>query len=602
MNSQQPTAFLSSPATAFDAEGKLRSTTFDDIYFSRQDGPAETRHVFLQGNGLPERWRDAVRFTIGELGFGTGLNFMIAWQEFLRTNANGVLHYISVEKFPFRTEQLRQLHGNQPWIDAYPLRLPGWHRIHLERCVLTLGFGDAEELLHEIDAQVDAWFLDGFAPAKNEAMWRDSLLADITRLTANGGSFATFTAAGAVKRSLSAHGFNVRKVPGFGHKRDMLVGRHCCEGGNPARDAQSNKGSIHSSAEMALVIGAGIAGATTARALAERGWQVTVLEAASIASGASGNPAGALYPQLTKHYLPATAWHATGYALMLRQLAHWRAAGLIFRGEQLGMLRILPRAGDAQNLLQSLQLDADIARYVSPAEASILAGMEVSSDGIYLPQGSWIAPAELCRALLQHPNITLREHCAAMRITRAAGSMWEVHAAQEMLRTRQLILCNADAAQALLSVPLPMSRSAGQISMVAAPPVMPRCIVSHRGYIIPAGDTCLIGATYDRDDLSGAITDANHAENLQHAREALGSWADGLQLRGGRTSFRATTPDRLPYVGRVEAGLYVSLGHGSRGMISAPLAAEVIAAQLNDEMVPLTPELLRATDPLRRAR
>ena len=587
------TAHLPLPDLIIEGEGRVRSASFDDIYFSRHDGAAETRHVFLQGNGLPARWQGADRFTIGELGFGSGLNFMTAWKELLSTNSDGCLHYISVEKFPFTPEQLRNLHGDQPWIDAYPLRLPGWHRVQLERCILTLGFGDAEELLGGVGkASVDAWFLDGFAPAKNEAMWRDSLLAHIARLTAPGGSFATFTAAGAVKRSLMAHGFAVEKVQGFAHKRDMLKG---------ARLAADTPLAAKTLSKQVAIVGGGIAGASTARALAERGWQVTVLEAATIASGASGNPAAVLYPQFTKHYIPATAWHATGYGLMLRQLARWRAEGLDVAWHQPGMLRLPPRDGDAQSLLQSLQLDSAIARYVTRGEASDIAGMSISGDGIYLPQGSWIAPAQLCRALLQHPNIQVQEQCRVESITRTADG-WTLQTSSGAHHASQLVLCNAQAAQGLLQIDLPMGASAGQITITDQPAIAPRCIISHRGYIISTGRDCVLGATYDHDDLSGAVTDANHAENLHHAREALGDWADGLQPRAGRTSRRATTPDRLPYVGKVEDGLYVSIGHGSRGMISAPLAAEVIAAQLGGEMVPLTPALLRAIDPRRRAR
>ena len=598
------TAHLPLPALAIEGEGRVSSPTFGDIYFSRHDGAAETRHVFLQGNGLPERWQGRAHFTIGELGFGTGLNFMVTWEEFLRSNEGGHLHYISVEKFPLSLEQLRALHGERAWISAYPLRLPGWHRIHLERCTLTLGFGDAEALLTGAEAQVDAWFLDGFAPAKNEAMWRESLLAQVARLTAPGGSFATFTAAGAVKRALSALGFAVQKVGGFAHKREMLVG--CVA---PTLTPAASSFAIASEdkprvagqlPEEVIIIGAGIAGATVARALAERGMRVTVLEAGEVANGASGNPAAVLYPQFTKYYIPATAWHATGYGLMLRQLARWRAAGLAFTWQQPGMLRLPPRDGDAQALLQSLQPDEEIARYVTRQEASDIAGMALCGDGIYLPQGSWLVPGELCRALLRHPNIMLRTGCSMERLTRH-GDGWQLHTSQGVLKAAQVVLCNAQNAAEFADVTMPMGRSAGQVTQAAAVGA-PHCIISHQGYVIPTASSCLIGATYDHDDLSGAVTQANHDTNLQHARGALGAWADGLTVKSGRTSLRATTPDRLPYVGELEQELYVSAGHGSRGMISAPLAAEVIAAQMTGEMVPLTPELRQAIDPKRRVR
>lgn len=603
-----PTAHVPLPDLALDAQGQPYSQQFGDVYFSKAGGAAETQHVFLQGNGLPERFVGRRDFTIGELGFGTGLNFRVTHAEFLRhTGASQRLQYIAVEKYPLTAEMLQQFGVALP---EYPLRLPGWHRVTLERCTLTLGFGEAAELLRSIDAAVDAWFLDGFSPAKNPEMWEETVLREVARLSAPGATFATFTAASAVRRGLQAQGFYVEKAKGFGTKREMLIGSQKSE-------IRNQKSAL----QHVLIIGAGIAGATLARALAERGHRVTVLERGSVASGASGNPAGVLYPQLTKFYTPATAWHFTAYSFMLRQIARWKGHGLVFSSAQPGMLR-LPRPDQRAADFASLQMDDAIMRYVHRAEASALAGVDVVSDGWWFPHGTWLAPAELCRALLQHENITLREHCAAIsmqnrRVTLAEG---DVIAAD--------ILCIATAQETprlLPDIPMPMGISAGQISVLPAEAVAGdlRCIISHRGYVIPCTapvilseakdptsremlrvaqhDTqYLLGATYDRSDLSGAVTEKNHAENLQHARDALPGWITRDVPMQGRTSFRATTPDRLPYVGQVADGLYVSVGHGSRGLISAPLAAEILAAQITGEMVPLSRTLLAAIQPWRR--
>jgi tRNA 5-methylaminomethyl-2-thiouridine biosynthesis bifunctional protein len=590
---QLPTAHMPAPDLLLESEGRVSSAQFGDIYFSRAGGEAETRHVFLQGNHLPARFAGRRNFTIGELGFGTGLNFLTVWKEFLATtDATQHLHYISVEKYPLTRAQFDAVSHAGALYEAlrhsYPLRLPGWHRIHLERCTLTLGFGDAEELLSGGDAQIDAWFLDGFAPAKNPDMWSEGLFAHLGRLSAPDASFATFTAAGAVKRALQAQGFAVEKTQGYGHKRDMLVGRRK---GAPAMP--------RATPAQILVIGAGIAGCTLARALAERGIQVTIFDRHGVAGGASGNPAAALYPQLTKFYTPATAWHATGYGFMLRQLARWKKAGLDFTFAQPGMLR-LPRVGSPQQMLQTLQLDEGIARYVTCEEAGGLAGVAVASDGIYLPQGSWIKPGELCRALLQHKNITLHEHCEITALERY-GDGWLARSDGPDFLASHVAVCAAHQAAALVpQVTVPTGISAGQVTMLAAASPLPEKMISHRGYIISLGDKLLVGATYDHEDFSCTVTRPNHEENRQHARAALPEMELG-EIIGGRTSLRATTPDRLPYVGAVGEGLYVSIGHGSRGMISAPLAAEIIAAQMLGGMVPLTPELRDAIDPLRRS-
>jgi tRNA 5-methylaminomethyl-2-thiouridine biosynthesis bifunctional protein len=598
-----PTAHVPLPQLELDATAQPFSKQFDDVYFSRAGGVAETQHVFMRGNDLPARFLKQPHFTIGEFGFGTGLNFLVAWREFLQlTKPDQHLHYIAVEKYPLTLEMLQPIHaawiaehaGYQSLLDAllanYPLRLPGWHRIHLDRCTLTLGFGDATELWGSIDAGVDAWFIDGFSPAKNPDMWQEETLNHIARLSAPCASFATFTAAGAVKRSLQAQGFTVQKIRGFGHKRDMLVGW---------RDGASLPAKKHS---HVTVIGAGIAGASCARALSERGYRVTVLERSDITSGASGNPAAVLYPQLTKFYTSATAWHFTAYAFMLRQLARWKRQGLSFTSEQIGMLR-LPRPEQRAEDFASLQIDASIMRYVTRDEASALAGADVVSDGYWFPHGTWLVPAELCATLLQHARIMLRSNCAVSAIQKTTSG-WEIRTANgELLQTDLVVIATAHQTQHLLpDVVMPLGVSAGQISIVSKENLAQnlKCIISHRGYVIPQADTYLLGATYDRSDVSGTVTEKNHAQNMQHARDALPGWRDAAEPLQGRTSLRATTPDRLPYAGKVGEGLYVSIGHGSRGMISAPLAAEVIVSQIAGETIPLNRELRRAIHPLRR--
>lgn len=571
----QPTAHVPAPEITVDATGTARSVAFDDVYFSARGGPAETEHVFLAGNRLPERWQHRARFTIGELGFGTGLNFLVAWKKFIETG-DGHLHFISIEKFPLTPAQLEEALAHQPALRAqaqqliahYPLRLPGLHRLQFDRVTLTLGSGDVAELLPEIDAQIDAWFLDGFAPAKNDAMWSEPVLGQIARLSAPGATFATFTAAGAVKRGLQAVGFTVEKVQGYAHKRDMLVGR---------RDGAPEEKPVP---RTAAVIGGGIAGCTAARALAERGLQVTLYEKDSIASGASGNPAAVLYPQLTKYYTPATQWHFSGYDFMLRSLRRWG-----FAAHTTGMLKIAKDDEDIARLEQirnALQLDPAIARWVEADEGSRLLGQEVTRPGFWFPHGTWVEPALLCRALVRHPNIAVQER-------HTIASLGEVGA-------KIIVLANAQDANTLLEETLSLGLTAGQVSLLDSDATLD-AILCHKGYTISTPNGLMTGATYDRDDLSGAVTQRNHYQNLMEMEQALPHLR--AHAVGGRTAFRAATPSRLPYVGRLREGVYASVGHGSRGMISAALAAEVIAAQVMDEPSPVTRSLLRVLAPRR---
>lgn len=229
----------------------LRSKEYDDVYFSKEDGLAETQHVFLQGNNLPQAWEGSSqekkgsvcsqRFVVAETGFGTGLNFLATWDLFkkaLQSNKQmqySQLEFISFEKHPLKPEEISS--ALEPWKDKfsdklelllsnYPARIPGFHRMELSKNIaLILVFDDINDSLPRLQANVDCWFLDGFKPSSNPDMWSETVFKNIARTSSKGASFATFTAAGFVKRALEECGFNVQKSKGFGRKREMLIGK-----------------------------------------------------------------------------------------------------------------------------------------------------------------------------------------------------------------------------------------------------------------------------------------------------------------------------------------------------------------------------------------
>ena len=216
-----------------------RSEQFDDVYFSVQDGLAETRHVFIDGNGLPEYWQGRDGFTICETGFGTGLNFLTAlslWQSMDVKTRPQNLHFISFEKFPLTKDYIRdhlshweEIRGALDMLlSVYPDDIsPGRHDLNIcDGVHLTLIFGDVNEEMPKLSADVDCWFLDGFKPSSNPDMWSETVFENMARLSVNMARFATFTAAGFVRRGLEAQGFDVRKVPGYGRKREMCVGTY----------------------------------------------------------------------------------------------------------------------------------------------------------------------------------------------------------------------------------------------------------------------------------------------------------------------------------------------------------------------------------------
>ncbi|MGR3454287.1 tRNA (5-methylaminomethyl-2-thiouridine)(34)-methyltransferase MnmD [Pseudooceanicola sp.] len=202
------------------------STRFDDPYFSLENGLAETEHVFLSGNGLPERFRDGVR--VAELGFGTGLNFLATLRAWRAAGAPGQLSFTSFEAFPMtRPDMARALAAFPDLAPEAATLLAVWKRLgpaphHVADGVsLALIVGDARRTLPAWNGTADAWFLDGFSPAKNPELWEEALMAEVFAHTAPGGTAATYTAAGFVRRGLAAAGFAVSRVPGYGRKRHM---------------------------------------------------------------------------------------------------------------------------------------------------------------------------------------------------------------------------------------------------------------------------------------------------------------------------------------------------------------------------------------------
>jgi tRNA 5-methylaminomethyl-2-thiouridine biosynthesis bifunctional protein len=626
---------MSNQPTITWLDGQPHSVIFGDIYFSRESGIAETRHVFLHNNRLQERWRSLVQplFTIAETGFGTGLNFLCAWQLWNEcAPSQARLHFVSTEKYPLSHEDLGQALSLWPELAAFSTQLtaqyrflaPGWRRMKFDggRVTLTLLVGDARDMLPQLRARVDAWFLDGFAPARNPEMWQPELFAQVARLAAPGCTFATFTSAGMVRRGLETAGFRVEKVAGFGSKREMLRGTFC-----GAADQAP-----HNAATHAIIIGGGIAGTSTAHSLARRGWQVSLIERhAELAQEGSGNPQGILYPRLSGHDIPLSrvALHGFMHSLALsRQLLEkgqdWDDCGLL----QLGFdARERKRCEE----VAARHLPFDIVQPVDDAQASQLAGITLAHGGLWFPAGGWIHPPALCRALASHPAITTRMASHALSLARTARGWQVVGESGQLAEAPLVVLCGAnDIRQFPQSAHLPLAPVRGQVSLLPATAGSARLqsVICTEGYISPArnGRHCA-GATFAPDDDGVELRIADHAQNIAMLRQlspalfqALGA-PEAAQLEG-RAALRCVTPDYLPMAGalldagllagrytpgsRLPAqhlpwldGLFVNSGHGSKGLLTAPLCAEIIAAMLAGEPLPVDAPLVRALDPNR---
>ena len=655
--------------------GTPEATDFDDIYFSRQHGLEETRYVFLEQNQLNSRWQVLDKnqpgtFTIAETGFGTGLNFLAAWQLWQQTApSHWRLHFISVEKHPIRLEDLRRALNNWPELKAqadallaqYPTLVPDHHCLCFGQVTLQLFLGDAVEGFKQyLDTdhpnfaanygpKVDAWFLDGFAPAKNPDMWCDDLFTHIGQLSKTGTSCATFTAAGSVRRGLIAAGFTMRKVTGYGSKREMLCGSF---DQFPKTDKPFRKKGVKApwhlppvfkpqtdQQKTVAVIGAGLAGATAAYAMAERGWKVSVIERhEKPATEASGNPQGILFTKLSHQTGMLNLFTLHSYLFAARFYRQLSQQGGLAEGDYdfCGMLQLAYTnkwKKQISHLQQAFAEHQDLAQFYDSQSASELAGLKLEHPAVFFPKGGWIKPARLCEQLLNHPRISLKLQSEALSLEND-NEKWHVmgEQAKSLLQADAVIIANShDAKQFAQTEALPLKSIRGQVTTIPEQNQALRTVLCHEGYISPAnnGRFCL-GATFDNHDQEAAVRTTDHQRNLQSLEQAAPSFFpqgvthfDEEEL-GGRVSFRCTSPDYLPLVGAVPKldqfeqdyaplrknafsdipikgsyypGLYINAAFGSRGLSSAPLCSELLAALINHEPRPVSRDMFMAIAP-----
>ncbi len=639
-------------------DGVPVSRQFEDVYFSRDDGAAETRYVFVGQNRLPQRWQDwhtPGSFVIGETGFGTGLNFLCAWELWQQLRKPGQhLHFVSVEKFPLARNDLAQASAARPEFSAlftqllaqYPPLVRGSHRLHFpdEQLTLTLIFDDAVAGLGALDGSVDAWFLDGFAPARNPEMWQAELFTQMARLSHAGTTFATFTSAGLVKRGLRDAGFDVEKCAGYGRKRDMLRGVFSAANEAATLLPPAAKPWFHFHYRRTVpghvaVIGAGLSGCATAFSLAARGWQVTVFESETeIAQHASGNPSGITYTRLSVHDSPQNRYYQFAYLHACRFLPVYFAAQKREPGNDWNLNGVLQLAWDENErkeqalLLQSGVWPSDVVEALTAEQVSQLLNLPCPHSALLMKNGGWLNPATLCAALLQHRNIHLRTGITVEQFARTENR-WQLN--DEPALFDAVVLANTFAAsQHDFTRHLPLRWVRGQISYLPATTASQTLqhAINYDGYLNPARDGFhCIGATFNPKDKDPQQRPQDHAKNLQQLRDTWPQMAEALQLDSlqevqGRVGFRCQTPDFLPVIGPlpdpalfqqeyadigkgflkrtfnacpVLPDFYINTAHGSKGITSSLLAAEIVAGYVAGEPQGVDRAVLQAVHPAR---
>ena len=612
-----------------------------DIYFSADGGREETRHVFLQGNNLPERWHKCQGFVIAETGFGTGLNFLITAQAWLaHAPGEARLHFISAENTPLKPADLKRAHERWPQLQEvadelqqhYPPLCHGHHQRSLfgGRIELTLMLGDAAQMYTDLDYKIDAWYLDGFAPDKNPDMWSQKLFQQIARLSHNNTTFATFTAAGAVRRGLEEVGFETQRPDGFGRKRNMLTGTMARPPGIKSKHPWFHFTGEPSLSKKAIVIGGGLAGCSISHELGQRGWQVDLIERHHTTGlEASGNLAGVVMPRLSADMDAGGQFYLSAFLYSQHWLNSLGRTAAELSWHQSGVLQL--ESDRRLEQLNALDLPRDVLMTGDASVASETCGLMVKRGGVLFPLGGWLQPPVVCQELIenQQQSITQQLRHEVIGIERKYNEWHVTGEAGEPSHAPVLILANAyDAVRLLPDQALGLQTVRGQVSYLQPGPSsgtlkMPVCF---DGYLLPLHRNLhCAGATYDPAD-SDPVFKLTHSRQIQ---QQIAAEFDGLELgavTGGRVAFRASSQDHLPLIGPVPdpaffrenyrdlhhgrasenyppakhlPGLYISSGHGSRGLVSCPFAARLLADLICDGHSGVARSLQQAVNPAR---
>ncbi|XWY22431.1 bifunctional tRNA (5-methylaminomethyl-2-thiouridine)(34)-methyltransferase MnmD/FAD-dependent 5-carboxymethylaminomethyl-2-thiouridine(34) oxidoreductase MnmC [Bisgaard Taxon 45] len=640
----------------FNAENTPVSVQFDDVYFSNQDGLAESRYIFQEGNQLWQRWQQTTdaHFVIAESGFGTGLNFFAVTQrfrEFRLAYPNAPLKrlfFISFEKYPLPLAQLKLAHQAYPafqslaqqlqryWLDP----IVGCYRFHFAETTLDLWFGDIMENLPQLGDymcnKIDAWFLDGFAPSKNPQMWQDTLYQQMYRYTKAQGTFSTFTAASAVRKGLENAGFTVTKRKGYGKKRECLQGIKA----QPHSPTIQAPWALFHSADLTpnadiAIIGGGVASVFSALSLIERGAKVTLYcEDALLASNASGNKQGAFYPQLSDDDLRYIRFYIHAFAYGQQRFNWAIEQGIEFEHDCCGVTLCAYDDKSAVKLakISALHLPPSLYQPLSQQALSEKVGLPLPCDGGWIAQGAWLSPQQF----VQNTFAFLAQHGVVIKTQQNITAL-ERQASHWLLKTEQgatfthpvVVLANGHKlTQFSQTKALPLYPVRGQVSEIATSCQLKKlnAVICYDGYLTPMANshTHCLGASHLRDNDDRSFSLQEQQENQQKIQTNLASvdWVNEVDTSNhqARIGIRCAVRDRIPMLGNVpdfeqqltdyhnlynlrrrkqaikQAAQYPNLfligALGSRGLTSAPLLAEILASLIYNEPLPVSEDIL----------
>lgn len=650
----------------FNQENTPVSEQFNDVYFSNQDGLAESVYVFQEGNQLWQRWQthQQPHFTIAETGFGTGLNFLAVttlFREFRQQYPQARLQrlfFISFEKYPLELTALRRAHQSYPqfnslseqlhqyWLEA----ITGCYRFHFNETTLDLWFGDIADNLPQLSDymqnRIDAWFLDGFSPTKNPDMWNDALFQQIFYYTKPQGTFATFTAASAVRKGLIQAGFDVDKRKGYGKKREMLWGKRSAEHTalSPRTPWYLPQSAVNYSDNVEIaIIGGGIASLCVALSLQQRGAQITLYcEDEQLAQNASGNKQGAFYPQLSDDDERNIRFYLHAFAYGQQFLSWAKQQGIEFEYQRCGvaLTGYNEKAQAKLTKITQLGLSETIYQSLNQAEISQKVGLDLPCGGGFIPQGYWLSPQQLVQnafAYLQKQGGVIK---TSQKITAilAQQNQWLLHNAQNETYHHQIVvLANGHQLnQFSQTEKLPIYPVRGQVSQIPTTPRLQKLasVLCYDGYLTPvdqARQSHCIGASHIRDCADRQFSLKEQQQNQQKIQQNLApmDWVNEVDTSNNiaRQGIRCAVRDRIPLMGNVPdfqqqaidyknifnlkrrkqpiksavnfENLFLLGALGSRGLTSAPLLGETLASLIYGEPLPLSEDIIHALSPNR---
>ncbi len=646
----------------FNQENTPVSDKFDDVYFSNQDGLAETHYVFLEGNQLWERWvhYQEAHFIIAETGFGTGLNFFAVttlFREFHQKYPDSPLkrlYFISFEKYPLLLDALQQAHLAYPQFSRLAQHLQqhwlnpiqGCYRFHFDETTLDLWFGDVAENLPQLgdymNSKIDAWFLDGFAPSKNPDMWNEQLYQQMFRFTKPQGTFATFTAASAVRKGLENAGFNIKKRKGFGKKRECLSGQKTQEKPTALSAPWFHSQPANLKEQDIAIIGGGIASLCTAISLVKRGTKITIYcEDEQTALNASGNKQGAFYPQLSddnerniRFYI-----HAFAYG---HQFLQWIIQQQIeFEHEFCGVALCAynNKTESKLNKIAELNLPSNLYQSLNQTELSEKVGLPLPFGGGFIPQGAWLAPRQLVQdafAFLEKQSIQIKTSQKVTALSQTEHG-WQIKTAEnETFNHEVIVLANGHKLTEFEQTrKLPLYPVRGQVSQIptSANLLKLKTVLCYDGYLTPvdqAKTSHCIGASHVRDNATREFSLIEQQENQQKIQQNIPEdWTKEVDTSGNiaRIGVRCSVRDLTPMMGAVPhfsaqqtqyqnlfnlrrrkqtieqaenyPNLYLIGALGSRGLTSAPLLGETLASLIYGEPLPMSEDLIHNLMPNR---